>query len=94
MDIAKTQKILEILSDLNRIKIIKELSGNKEICACKLLKLVDCKQATLSHHMKLMVNEGIVNARKDGKWVHYSLNKKELRDVFKYIVSPLAQENK
>lgn len=94
MNIAKTERVFELLGDSNRIKIIKELSGSDELCACKLLELVDCKQATLSHHMNLMVKEGIVNSRKDGKWVHYSLNKKALEGVFAFLLTSSMKERK
>jgi ArsR family transcriptional regulator len=47
-------------------------SGEK--CACVLLEKVNVGQSTLSHHMKILVDSGIVNARKDGKWTYYSIN--------------------
>lgn len=65
--------ILKALSDENRLKII-SLIGNSEICACKLLAELDISQSTLSHHMKILSNCGLINTRKDGKWSHYSLN--------------------
>ena len=42
--------------------------------ACKLLDDLKISQSTLSHHMKILCDAGIVQGRKDGKWVHYSIN--------------------
>lgn len=45
-----------------------------EKCACKLLDDLHITQPTLSHHMKLLCDADIVQGRKEGKWVHYSIN--------------------
>ena len=61
------------LSDENRVKIIKMLTGG-ELCACKLLEAFNITQPTLSHHMKTLCECGLINDRKSGKWHHYSIN--------------------
>ncbi|MDD7735829.1 MAG: ArsR family transcriptional regulator [Bacillales bacterium] len=45
------------------------------------MELVNCQQSTLSHHMKLLVESGIVNARKEWKWTHYSINKEKIKEI-------------
>lgn len=67
------ETVFKALSDTNRIQIITLLRG-REICACKLLNLLDISQSTLSHHMKILVNAKLVKVRKCGKWAHYSIN--------------------
>jgi ArsR family transcriptional regulator len=47
-------------------------SGEK--CACVLLEKLNITQPTLSHHMKILIESGIVKSRKEGKWTHYSIN--------------------
>ena len=47
-----------------------------EKCACKLLDDLHITQSTLSHHMKILCDAGIVQGRKDGKWVYYSIDQK------------------
>ena len=47
-------------------------SGEK--CACKLLEEINITQPTLSHHMKILCDSGIVVGRKEGKWTHYSIS--------------------
>ena len=64
--------IFKALSDENRIRILKLLhSGEK--CACKLLEELNIRQPTLSHHMKILCDAGLVLGRKEGKWTHYSI---------------------
>ena len=66
-------KICKALGDENRVKIIKLLS-NGELCACKLLEEFKISQSTLSHHMKILCDSGIVEGRKEGKWTHYKIS--------------------
>lgn len=69
----KTAIIFKAFCDENRIKILKLLvTGEK--CACKLLEEIKVTQPTLSHHMKILCDSGIVTGRKDGKWTHYSIS--------------------
>ena len=69
----KTALIFKAFSDKNRIRIIKMLRNNEK-CACKLLTELNITQPTLSHHMKILCDAGIVQGRKEGKWVHYSID--------------------
>jgi len=46
-----------------------------ELCACVILEEFSITQPTLSHHMKLLCESGLVNGRKDGRWTYYSLNR-------------------
>ena len=68
------------LGDEHRLKILSTLS-EEEICACELLALFNITQPTLSHHLKILSDSGLIHARKDGKWVRYRLNK-EAADMF------------
>ena len=45
-----------------------------EKCACKLLEALQCTQPTLSHHMKILCDSGLVVGRKEGKWMYYSIS--------------------
>jgi ArsR family transcriptional regulator len=66
-------KIFKALCDETRLEII-ELLKNGEKCACVLLKKVKIGQPTLSHHMKILVRSKFVSARKEGKWMYYSIS--------------------
>ena len=78
--------ICKALGDSNRLQIMKRLSTG-EICACKLLEQFRITQPTLSHHMKVLCECDLVTARKEGKWSHYSLNRKTLCSFGKFVAS-------
>ena len=65
--------ICKALSDNNRLQIVQMLSDSEK-CGCKLLEAFDITQPTLSHHMKILCECGLINSRKEGKWHHYSIN--------------------
>lgn len=64
--------VLKALGDENRIRILKILRGGEK-CACRLLEALNISQPTLSHHMKILCDAGLVVGRKEGKWMHYSI---------------------
>ncbi len=68
-----TVKVFKAFCDENRLKILEQLRTGEK-CACKLLDDLHITQPTLSHHMKLLCDADIVQGRKEGKWVHYSMN--------------------
>ena len=80
--------ICKALGDSNRLKIVKMLSDGEK-CACKLLEAFEITQPTLSHHIKILCECGLVNVRKDGKWSHYSINCETLGQ-FKTFISSLV----
>ena len=73
LDAKKTAVIFKAFCDENRIKILQLLQGGEK-CACMLLEEMNITQPTLSHHMKILCDSGIVTGRKEGKWVHYSID--------------------
>lgn len=84
MEEKRIAAIFKAFGDENRIKIIKILrSGEK--CACKLLEEIDVTQPTLSHHMKILCDAGIVVGRKEGKWTHYSISEQGVDQAKEYL---------
>jgi ArsR family transcriptional regulator len=67
-------KIFKAFCDETRLMALEHLRGGEK-CACVLLEKVDVGQSTLSHHMKILVESGVVSARSEGKWTYYSINK-------------------
>ena len=65
--------ICKAMSDANRLKII-EILTTGEKCGCDLLEELQVTQPTLSHHMKILCDSGIVIGRKEEKWMHYSIS--------------------
>ena len=83
---AKIDEVLicKALGDPNRMEIVKMLS-DQEKCGCKLLEKFDITQPTLSHHMKILVDSGLVNDRKEGKWHYYSINTVIMKEFCGFI---------
>lgn len=73
MDERRTALVFKALCDENRIRILKLLCGGEK-CACELLEELNISQSTLSHHMKILCDSGIVTGRKQGTWMHYSIS--------------------
>lgn len=67
-------RIFKAFCDPNRLSVLELLQAG-EMCACKILEDLNIGQPTLSHHMKILCDAGIVSVRKEGKWMHYSLNR-------------------
>jgi len=66
-------RVFKAFCDENRLMILEMLQSGEK-CACVLLERLDITQPTLSHHMKILVESGIVTSRKEGKWTHYSIS--------------------
>ncbi len=73
MDEKKIAVVFKAFCDENRVRIL-EILKTGEKCACKLLEELNVTQPTLSHHMKILCDSGIVVGRKEGKWTHYSIS--------------------
>ena len=73
IDTKRAAVIFKAFCDENRVKILQMLKSGEK-CACKLLEDMNITQPTLSHHMKILCDSGIVEGRKDGKWMYYSIS--------------------
>lgn len=66
-------RVFRAFTDENRVRVL-ELLCEGEQCACILLDDLKISQPTLSHHMKILCDSGIVQNRRVGKWTYYSIN--------------------
>jgi ArsR family transcriptional regulator len=64
---------IKALADENRLAIMLALQHGEK-CGCDLLEELNITQPTLSHHMKLLADSGLVDYYKEGKWMHYSIS--------------------
>ena len=87
-----TVKVFKAFCDENRLKILEQLRTGEK-CACKLLDELHITQPTLSHHMKLLYDADIVQGRKDGKWVHYSINQEGAKRAQKILEQLVTLDN-
>jgi ArsR family transcriptional regulator len=61
------------LSDPTRVAIVNRLSGADELCVCDLTAAFDLSQPTISHHLKILRDAGLVESSRRGTWVYYRL---------------------
>lgn len=72
------------LGDATRLQIIQRLSEG-ERCVCELTDLLEAKQPLLSFHLKTLKEAGILNGRRDGRWIYYSLNPEAVETLEQFL---------
>jgi ArsR family transcriptional regulator len=65
-------KVMKALSDPNRVKLVKMLQ-QKTMCVCEMRAALGISQPTVSKHLKILEWAGLVQRKKEGLWVNYSL---------------------
>ena len=88
----KNARIFKAFCDANRLTILGLLQSGEK-CACKLLEELNIGQPTLSHHMKILCDAGIVVGRKEGKWTHYSISYSGVEQAKQYLQGLLPENN-
>ncbi len=69
-------RLMKALSDPNRVKIVKMLQ-RRRMCVCELQAALGVAQPTVSNHLKVLEDAGLVSSLKEGQWVNYSLTRGE-----------------
>ena len=80
MKTGEKERIFKALGDSNRVAIM-DLIKDCEMSAGQILDEIKMSQSTLSHHMKILCDSGIVNARKESRWVYYSINSEVVNQI-------------
>lgn len=73
LDFRVMANVFKALADENRLMVAYALVTEKELCVCDVANIVGCSNATASHHLRLLRNQGLAEYRKEGKLVFYSL---------------------
>jgi len=84
-------KILKALSDQSRLQIIDLLSCGEK-CGCEILESFKFTQPTLSHHMKVLIDCGLVESRKDGVWNLYKLNVNNANKLVLFLMNLISEK--
>lgn len=92
MDYRNDAKLFKALSDENRLQILAQLN-NEEKCACVLLEKLAISQPTLSHHMRILAEARLVECRKEGKWMYYSLRRGAGEEMARLIKAYLTSKD-
>ena len=66
-------QLLAALADPTRLEILRQLAGSAEVCACDFTSCCDVSQPTVSHHLKVLRDAGVVTSERRGSWVFYRI---------------------
>ena len=67
-------KVMKALSDPNRVKIIKMLQQRNDLCVCEMRAVLKLAQPTVSKHLKVLEDAGLIVGSKEKLWANYRLN--------------------
>ena len=84
IDAAAVLPLLKLMSEPNRLKIFSLLTAG-EHCVCDIETAMGLPQNLVSHHLGVLREAGLIRARRDGRWVYYSINKTTLEQVYPAI---------
>ncbi len=91
--ILKISEIFKALGEPNRLKITLLLS-KRDLCVCEIVEILPVSFSTISSHLKILLNAGVVEKRREGRWIFYSLNKNQLiLDILNTILKELGACN-
>jgi len=68
-------KVFKALSDETKLRILKILQERDELCVCEIMQALNISQSRASRNLGILKNAGFVIDRRDGLWIHHSLNK-------------------
>jgi len=84
-------RVFKAFCDERRLAIL-EMLREGEKCACVLLTNMHISQSTLSYHMKILCDSGIVSSRQDGKWTHYRISDTGCNDASEMLHALTAMQ--
>jgi ArsR family transcriptional regulator, arsenate/arsenite/antimonite-responsive transcriptional repressor len=86
LDAARMADIAKALSEPVRVQIFDVLRrSDVEVCQCELVPLFDIPQSTLSHHIKKLVDVGLVAVERRHKWAYYSLSPEAVKELTTWL---------
>jgi ArsR family transcriptional regulator, arsenate/arsenite/antimonite-responsive transcriptional repressor len=94
LDLVFLSDFLRIISEENRLKIICFLQKNDERCVCEIQEFLALPQNLISHHLKVLRDFSLLNHRKDGLKVYYSINHEELTKYKEILNKTLTKGEK
>lgn len=77
-------RVLRAMADENRLRIL-EILRDGEHCVCELQSSVEIGQSLLSHHLRILREAGLVQDRREGRWVHYSLSADAVQPLTRHL---------
>jgi ArsR family transcriptional regulator len=81
--VARTARVLNALGDETRLKMVMLLAGHEALCVCELQAAFDLGQPTISHHLRILREAGVVDVTRRGTWAYYALRRGVLQALIR-----------
>ncbi len=95
MTMREFMAMTKALGDENRVRMLLALQGG-ELCVCQITELFGLATSTISKHLSILYQAGLVDSRKDGRWIYYSLPAKgtsaPAREAIRLVAKSLAED--
>ncbi len=85
--------LLRVLGDARRLRLLRLLLGQKELCVCELVDALELPQYEVSRHLSALRKVGLVNDRREGLWAYYSISESARQDPFVSELLKLVKEH-
>lgn len=85
--IAQASSAFQALGDEIRLKMLKLLSEHDSLCVCEIQQAFDVGQPTVSHHLKVLREAGLVDVTRRGVWAYYALRREAVKGLIQELVS-------
>jgi ArsR family transcriptional regulator len=96
LDLGRAGTLFHALSDETRLRILERLRSG-ERCVWDLTEALEAAQSRLSFHLKVLKDAGLVNDRREGRWMYYTLDREalaEAAELMETLASPLSPEER
>ena len=90
MSLRRYEAVMKAVADPTRVRILKMLEPG-ELCVCQIIAVLALSPSTVSKHLSLLKSAGLVNDRKEKKWIHYSLDRASEDPYVEGILRELAE---
>jgi ArsR family transcriptional regulator len=88
MDLKNVEKISKALGDISRLKILEDMSSQGGMMQCsQIIKVLELAQPSVSHHIKTLIEAGLIEPEKSGRNYTYILNKPLFNDFLKKLAA-------
>jgi ArsR family transcriptional regulator len=86
LDAERIAAIAKALAEQVRVRILDVIRRNEDaVCQCELIALFDIRQSLLSHHMRKLVDAGLVDVERRHKWAYYSVSSDALKELTSWL---------
>ncbi|MEW8968701.1 ArsR/SmtB family transcription factor [Exiguobacterium alkaliphilum] len=92
-DATRVSRLFKAFADSTRMKVLYVLTLEQELCVCDVAAVIGHSNATASHHLRTLLDQGLVKYRKDGKVVYYSLDDDHVRSLVEIAMAHSAERH-